>query len=71
MARSDNNLKAVLQDTANAIRAKTGASAPIVPRDFADEIESIQAGGGGEEFVALVEYMKLIKEASVKQATAM
>ena len=47
MARSNNNLKAVLQDTADAIRAKTGSSSPIVPRDFADEIESIQSGGGG------------------------
>ena len=47
MARSNDNLKAVLEDTANAIRSKTGASAPIVPRDFADEINNIPSGGGG------------------------
>ena len=41
MARSDNNLKAVLQDTANAIRGKTGGSSVIVPRDFADTIGTI------------------------------
>ena len=44
MARSDNNLKAVLEDTANAIRSKTGGSSLIVPRDFADNISSIQVG---------------------------
>ena len=47
MARSNNNLNAVLKDTANAIRGKKGTSEPIIPRDFADEIESIQTGGGG------------------------
>ena len=47
MARSNNNLNAVLKDTADAIRVKKGTSEPIVPRDFADEIESIQTGGGG------------------------
>ena len=41
MARSDNNLKAVLEDTANAIRSKTGGSNLIVPRDFADTIGTI------------------------------
>ena len=41
MARSDNNLKAVLEDTANAIRSKTGGSSLIVPRDFADTIGTI------------------------------
>ena len=46
MSRSNNNLKAVLQDTADAIRAKTGSTSPIVPRDFADEIGAIQTGGG-------------------------
>lgn len=45
MARSDNNLKAVLQDTADAIREKKGSSDLIVPRDFADEIETLSAGG--------------------------
>lgn len=47
MARSNNNLNAVLKDTADAIRVKKGTSEPIIPRDFADEIESIQTGGGG------------------------
>ena len=53
MPKSDNNLKSVLQDTANAIRGKTGSSAPITPRDFADEIENIPTGGGDD--VALIE----------------
>lgn len=60
MARSDNNLKAVFQDTANAIRAKTGSSEPVVPRDFADEIRSIETGAAegtfnfsGSEFISL------------------
>ena len=38
MARSENNLTAVFTDTANAIREKTGDSALIIPRDFADAI---------------------------------
>lgn len=38
MAKSSNNLKAVLQDTANAIRAKKGSFDLIEPRDFADTI---------------------------------
>ena len=41
MARSNNNLTAVLQDTADAIRAKSGASGSICPRDFADAIASL------------------------------
>lgn len=44
MARSANNLKAVLEDTAAAIRAKKGSNALIVPRDFSDEIASIPTG---------------------------
>lgn len=44
MARSENNLKAVLQDTADAIRAKDGSSAKICPRDFADKVRAIPAG---------------------------
>ena len=44
MARSENNLRAVLQDTADAIRGKTGSQEPICPRDFADEIETISTG---------------------------
>lgn len=46
MARSADNLTAVLQDTADAIRAKTGSSANICPRDFADEIANIYQGIG-------------------------
>ena len=42
MARSENNLNAVLKDTADAIRGKTGSSALIIPRDFGDSISSIQ-----------------------------
>ena len=48
MARSNNNLNAVLKDTADAIRVKKGTSEPIVPRDFADEIEAIETGGGDD-----------------------
>lgn len=44
MAKSENNLTAVLQDTANAIKSKKGTSAKICPRDFADEIASIPTG---------------------------
>lgn len=44
MARSENNLKAVLQDTADAIRAKDGSSAKICPRDFADRVNAIPTG---------------------------
>lgn len=47
MARSENNLNAVFTDTANAIRAKTDTTSTICPRDFADKINSIEAGGGG------------------------
>ena len=53
MARSNNNLNAVLKDTADAIRAKKNTSEPIVPRDFADEIDSIQSGGG-DDYVNLL-----------------
>jgi len=44
MAKSENNLTAVLQDTADAIKSKKGTSAKICPRDFADEIASIPTG---------------------------
>ena len=44
MAKSANKLNAVLQDTADAIRSKTGSNGLITPRDFADEIDSIQVG---------------------------
>lgn len=44
MAQSQNNLTAVLQDIADAIRSKKGTSATICPRDYADEIASIPSG---------------------------
>ena len=44
MSRSDNNLVAVLRDTANAIREKKSSSNEISPRDFADEISTIETG---------------------------
>ena len=43
MAKSDNNLTAVFTDTANAIRLKTEGSSQISPRDFADEIATIES----------------------------
>lgn len=46
MARSENNLNAVLQDTANAIRAKDGTTEKICPRDFADKINAIPTPTG-------------------------
>ena len=55
MARSANNLKAVFQDTATAIKNKTGSTEPICPRDFADEIDNLPTGGGDEEFVEYIE----------------
>ena len=44
MAKSDNNLQAVFRDTANAIREKKSSSNEISPRDFADEISTIETG---------------------------
>ena len=44
MAKSKNNVKAVLKDTADAIRAKKDSEELIEPRDFADEIASIETG---------------------------
>lgn len=44
MAKSANNLNSVLQDTADAIRTKTSGTDEICPRDFADEIDSIETG---------------------------
>ena len=48
MARSDNNLTAVFTDTANAIRSKTGGRSQISPRDFADEIATIEVTPANE-----------------------
>lgn len=42
---SKNNLRAVLKDTADALREKSGTSSPIVPRDFATFISSMPSGG--------------------------
>ena len=46
MAKND-NLTDFLVDLADAIRAKTGVSAPINPQAFSDAIAAIQTGGGG------------------------
>ena len=48
MAKSANNLNAVLQDTADAIKAKKGSNAKICPRDFYDEITNLPSGGSGD-----------------------
>ena len=49
MARSNNNLNAVLQDTANAIKAKKEDQTAICPRDFADEIANLPSGPSLED----------------------
>ena len=49
MARSNNNLTAVLQDTANAIKAKKEDQTAICPRDFADEITNLPSGPSLED----------------------
>lgn len=49
MARSNNNLTAVLQDTANAIKAKKGDQTAICPRDFGDEIANLPSGPSLED----------------------
>lgn len=41
-------LNEVMKETADAIREKKGTSELIKPIDFAEEIKSISAGGGGE-----------------------
>ena len=46
MAKSSNNLKSVLEDIADAIREKTNTNSLIAPRNFADEILTIQTGSG-------------------------
>lgn len=46
MAKND-NLTDFLTDVADAIRAKKGTTEAINPQNFADEIASIQGGGGG------------------------
>ena len=47
MAKSDNNLTAVFTDIANAIRNKTGNTATMTPRDFADGIMAIATSSEG------------------------
>ena len=47
MAKSDNNLTAVFTDIANAIRNKTGNTATMTPRDFADGVMAIETSSGG------------------------
>ena len=44
----DNHLGDFLTDIANAIRAKKGTNESINAQDFADEIASIEAGGGSK-----------------------
>ena len=59
MARSEDTLQAVFQDTANAIRNKTGGSSTIIPRDFADEIMTIPASSESAAYrAAVVELLK-------------
>ena len=59
MAKSDNNLTAVFTDTANAIKSKTGRSLQISPRDFADEIASIESADKYKQM-----YIDLLKATS-------
>ena len=47
MAKSDNNLTAVFTDIANAIRNKTGNTATMTPRDFADGVMAIKTSSEG------------------------
>ena len=58
MARSDNNLTAVFTDTANAIRSKTGGSSQISPRDFADEIATIEVTTASEYKQMLIDLLQ-------------
>ena len=58
MARSDNNLTAVFTDTANAIRSKTGGSSQISPRDFADEIATIEVTPASEYKQMLIDLLQ-------------
>ena len=58
MARSDNNLTAVFTDTANAIRSKTGGSSQISPRDFADEIATIEVTPANEYKQMLIDLLQ-------------
>ena len=55
---SSNNLTDFLTGVADAIRAKTGSSAPINAQDFATEIANIPSGGGGSGsiLVKVVDY---------------
>ena len=48
---SENNLTAVFTDIANAIRDKKGSVNTIKPVNMADEINSIQVGGGVKDFI--------------------
>lgn len=50
MAKTD-NLTDLLTDVADAIRAKKGTTDKINPQDFADEIASIEGGGGGDSMM--------------------
>lgn len=56
--------ESTLTAIANAIRAKTGGSALINPEDMADEIESIQTGGGGARLPAEYQRVEWISNAN-------
>ena len=58
MARSENNLNAVFTDTANAIRSKTGQSEQISPRDFADQIATIEVTPASEYKQMLIDVLQ-------------
>ena len=47
---SENNLNAVFTDIANAIRNKKGSVDTIKPINMADEISTIESGGGSTGF---------------------
>ena len=48
---SENNLNAVFTDIANAIRDKKGSVDTIKPINMADEILTIETGGGLKDFI--------------------
>ena len=58
MAKSEKNLNAVFQDTANAIRNKKSSSNKITPRDFADEINSIPISIGSSKELCFLYFSK-------------
>ena len=55
---SENNLNAVFTDIANAIRDKKGSVDTIKPINMADEILTIETGGGKSTIYSLLEAME-------------